>query len=354
MGAASAWSETLSLAVRQMVEAPIPVCIAIGPQQRLIYNPGFAALIGALHPRQFGEGLDRLNALLTERLFQATRFPLPDESEAAVFFVWDQDGETPATPPPGSDSAILPDALRVAAQDNRLCVHYQPQVRLTDGAVVGLEALARWRHPTLGNVAPDIFIPLAERTAQIGRLGVWILGRSLLDFASLGLPEPMRLAVNVSPLQLRDPGFADQVARCLDDAGQIPKRLELEITETTQLGDDPQVAHALKALEKLGVGLALDDFGTGYSNFAALTKFRFSCLKLDRTLVTGLDDERNQMLIRSMVGMAQNLEMDLLAEGIETEAQANILRDLGCELAQGYLFSPPLPFGEIRDWLDAR
>lgn len=235
------------------------------------------------------------------------RFPLDADNVELFWFAQQSDC-------PGID----PHLLGLAVQTDRLDIRYQPQLRMSDGTVIGFEALARWHHPTLGEIAPDVFIPLAERTGQIDRIGAWILRRGLREFASLRAHGAMRLAANVSPLQLRDPGFADLVATALADAGQPAANLELEITETVRLGEDAVSQRAIAALQDMGVALALDDFGTGYSNFSTVATIAFSRLELDRALIAGLLDDRSKKLIGSMRRMAQDFDMELLVEGIGT------------------------------------
>ncbi|WP_196216720.1 EAL domain-containing protein [Paracoccus shanxieyensis] len=333
-------STALRLAVRQLAQAAFPVCIAVGAAQRLVYNPAFAALIGPRHPAQFGQPLGAAG-----RLPKAERFALPSD-DAELWLFW--------PPDPLCACGIDATTLRHATEANLLGVSYQPQIRMSDGAVAGFEALARWHHPELGEVSPEVFIPLAEKSGHIGLIGAWVLRRSLAEFGALAGSCDTRLAVNVSPLQLRDAGFADLVAGCLADAGRPAAQLELEITETARLGEDAQTRRTLADLRALGVGLALDDFGTGYSNFATLAQVSFDRLKLDRALIAGLPADRSVRLIRAMRHMADALGMELLVEGVETVEQARILRDLGCDLAQGYHFAPPLVLADAVTWLHAR
>ncbi len=236
--------------------------------------------------------------------------------------------------------------LRQAVARNELQVYYQPQVDLATGRIVGAEALMRWASPNLGMVSPTRFIPLAEEIGAIIPMGAWILrqvclqGRAWLDE---GLP-PLHLAVNLSPLQTRQPGLAEQVAEILADTGYPAAHLELELTESALMQREQEIITLFHALKRLGIGLALDDFGTGYSSLAYLKHFPLDLLKIDKSFVDdlphGLTDGK---IATTIVQMGRSLGIKLLAEGVEQEGQRVFLQALGCDLYQGYLFSEPLP-----------
>ena len=235
--------------------------------------------------------------------------------------------------------------LTVALDEDQLEVHYQPMVRLEDQGIAGVEALVRWNHPTRGLVTPDEFIQAAERGSLIHRLGGWVLSaacQQLVDWsAQLGQQAPREVAVNVSPRQLLDPRFTDTVAQALAATGLDPKRLVLEITESTAMG--PKSQEQLLALRATGVRLAIDDFGTGHSSLARLAALPIDTLKVDQSFVQAIPGTGDAPLVRAMVAMAHSLDLSVVAEGIETERQRDYLAGLGCEHGQGYLFSRPVP-----------
>jgi diguanylate cyclase (GGDEF)-like protein len=236
--------------------------------------------------------------------------------------------------------------LAVALDEGQLDVHYQPVVDLDGVRIVGVEALVRWNHPSRGLVAPDEFLPAAERGQLIHRLGAWVLRtacRQLVDWSLQDDTNGLReLAVNVSPRQLLDPHFADTVAEALADTGLDPGRLVLEITESTAMDRDLSEG-ILLALQALGVRLAIDDFGTGYSSLSRLALLPFHTLKIDRSFVQAVPSTGEAPLIRAMIAMAHSLGLSIVAEGIETDRQRQYLAGLGCEQGQGYLFGRPLP-----------
>lgn len=238
----------------------------------------------------------------------------------------------------------LDHAMRQALAAGRFRLHYQPQVSLADGRVVGAEALLRWRDPALGEVSPSRFIPVAEDTGFVIALGDWVLGRAVHQAARWqrsGLELPV--AVNVSALQLRQPQFLDRVRNLLRDHELPPALLELELTESILLHDTDQALARLHALASTGVRLALDDFGAGYSGIGTLKQLPLHRLKLDRGVVQGLpDDARDAGIARATVQLAHALGMEVVAEGVETEAQRRFVAEAGCEVFQGFLHAPAL------------
>ena len=245
--------------------------------------------------------------------------------------------------------------LEAAVRSGQLALHYQPKVDLGTRGLVGVEALARWYDLELGWVSPSEFIPLAEERGLIGPLGDWALGRAAQDYRrwSRRGPLPWRMAVNVSARQLAQGGFAERAEAVVRQAGATPADIELELTETAMAGD-PQLACAMAdRLADAGFALTLDDFGTGYSSLSQLNRFRLEKLKIDLSFVQGvLERPGYQAIVRAVVGMAKAMELVVVAEGIETAAQAACLRALGCDQGQGFLYGKPMPADDFaREWL---
>jgi diguanylate cyclase (GGDEF)-like protein/PAS domain S-box-containing protein len=237
--------------------------------------------------------------------------------------------------------------LRQALTDGGFEVHYQPCVGLQTGAITGCEALVRWRHKQRGMISPAEFIPLAEDTGLINQLGEWVLSTACKEAANW--PGDIRLAVNVSPVQFRSGTLALKVMAALADSGLAPGRLELEITEAVLIRDDEAALAVLHDLRAIGVRIALDDFGTGYSSLSYLQRFPFDKIKIDRCFITDIAaPEGSSCIVQAVVNIATDRHMTTTAEGVETDGQRDLLRDLGCSEMQGYLFSPPKPAAEIR------
>ncbi len=241
-------------------------------------------------------------------------------------------------------------ALRTALERREFELHYQPQVDCTTGRIMGMEALIRWRHPEMGMVAPYRFIPLAEETGQILALGAWVLRtacRQLRDWQKAGRAQ-LRVAVNVSARQLAEPDFVQGVAEVLAETGLAPCCLELELTESAVMDD---VAHAMQVmhqLKKLGVQLAIDDFGTGYSSLAHLKRFEIDVLKIDQTFVRDLTvDPDDAAIVTTIIALADNLGLEVISEGVETQQQLDFLRAHGCRNMQGYFFGRPVPAADF-------
>jgi len=235
--------------------------------------------------------------------------------------------------------------LRTALERNEFKIFYQPIVALKDSSIVGMEALLRWQHPHQGLVAPSDFIPLAEETGLIVPLGEWLLRtacRQLKAWFDGGVP-PLRLAVNISPVQLRDPGFPDMVINVIRESGVNPENLELEITETILMEQSSSIVDVLLKLKALGIHISLDDFGTGYSSLSYLQNLPIDTLKIDRSFINKLAFNREQTnIIETILMLGSNLGMDVVAEGIETVEQWEKLQKMKCSRGQGFLFSHPL------------
>ncbi len=238
----------------------------------------------------------------------------------------------------------LDHAMRQALAQGRFRLHYQPQVGIGNGAIVGAEALIRWRDPELGEISPGEFIPVAEETGFIVPIGEWVLRQAVKQAAAWqasGMPTVV--SVNVSALQFQQPGFVDGVAIVLREARLPAEWLELELTESILLQDAQDAMLRLQALAQLGVKLAIDDFGTGYSSLAYLKRFPIRRLKIDRSFISGLPaDESDAGIVRAIISMGRALRLEIIAEGVETVAQRDFLHEAGCDLFQGFLFSPAL------------
>ncbi|UMG91905.1 EAL domain-containing protein [Nocardioides sp. TF02-7] len=244
------------------------------------------------------------------------------------------------------DDFAMSTALRRALDAEELSVVYQPQLDLDTGEFVGVEALARWNSPDLGPVPPDRFIPVAEDRGTIMQLGEWVLRRACVDVAAAQrrLGRPLRLAVNVSPRQLRSRTWISTVVDALAEAGLEPKQLEIEITEGLLIDDHGDAIAILTALHELGVRIAIDDFGRGYSSLAYLTRFPIDRIKIDRSFVHGITGPgRDAAIVDAVIVMAHALGMEVVAEGVETADQERYLRARGCDEVQGFRYSPGVP-----------
>jgi diguanylate cyclase (GGDEF)-like protein/PAS domain S-box-containing protein len=243
--------------------------------------------------------------------------------------------------------------LRQALADGGFEIHYQPLVDLSNNEVTGCEALLRWRHPERGMVSPPEFIPVAEDTGLINELGEWVLRTACAEAANW--PDHVRLAVNVSPVQLKFQTLALKIASALAASGLAPNRLELEITEAVLIGDDEAALGLLHQLRAIGVRIALDDFGTGYSSLSYLKRFPFDKIKIDRCFVGDLAEvDGSSTIVQAVVNIAGARNMTTTAEGVETLEQREMLRTLGCTEMQGYLFSAAKPGPEVRQLFGAR
>jgi diguanylate cyclase (GGDEF)-like protein len=249
----------------------------------------------------------------------------------------------------------LEQQLRGAAARGELRAEYQPIVRSDDGAIVSVETLLRWDHPELGVVAPDVFIPLAERSGLITEIGQWVLTRACSDRANWHKPrtDGLMVAVNVSAHQLMSLGYASAVADTLRETRTEPSWVTLEITESVFVQDKERALVVLRDLKQLGVTLALDDFGTGYSSINYLKEFPIDVLKIDKTFIDDVaDDNPSHAIVFAVIGLAHSLGMTVVAEGVETAAQHEALSDLGCDLCQGYFFARPMSIGDLSTLVD--
>ena len=248
-----------------------------------------------------------------------------------------------------AERLALAGELRRAIEQEELVVHYQPKADLQTGRIVGVEALVRWIHPERGFIPPDAFIPIAERTGLIKPLSTYVL-RTAIDqcaaWAADGLD--LHIAVNLTIPDLLDLDLPDRIAAMLADARVPAERLELEVTESTILADPFRVRHVIDRLNELGIGFAIDDFGTGYSSLAYLKQLPVQTIKIDRSFVLDmLESESDAAIVHSTIDLARNLGLRVVAEGVETEAMWDALREQGCMLAQGYLISKPVSADDL-------
>jgi diguanylate cyclase (GGDEF)-like protein/PAS domain S-box-containing protein len=244
----------------------------------------------------------------------------------------------------------LEDSLRHAIERRELSLHYQPKMNLASGEIIGVEALIRWNHPQRGLVAPVQFIAIAEECGLIVPIGRWVLGeacRQARAWQLAGLP-PTCVAVNISAVEIRAPDFVSGLREILAKTGLEPRFLELELTETVLMEDSRSVADVLRELKNIGVLLALDDFGTGYSSLSYLKRFPIDALKIDQSFVRDLTtDADDASIVTAVIGMGKSLHMRVVAEGVETREQLEILQQHGCPQGQGYFFSRPVPAKEF-------
>jgi EAL domain-containing protein (putative c-di-GMP-specific phosphodiesterase class I) len=289
-----------------------------------------------------GPGRDRPADLLRDADLALYRAKTEGKARSALF-------------EPGLETAAvrrldLENDLRRAIEAGEFRLFYQPIVELVSGELVGWEALVRWQHPQRGLVPPSEFIPVAEETGLIVRLGQWVLEeacRQSRRWQPQPDSRPLVMSVNLSARQFQQPSLIDGVKRALDLAGVDPGSLKLEITESVVMQDVNAASATLQALAAIGVRVAIDDFGTGYSSLAYLKRFPIETLKIDRSFVnTIVDDVQDAAIVASVVALAKTLNLTVTAEGVESLSQQHRLIELGCDLGQGYLFGRPAPAAE--------
>jgi EAL domain-containing protein (putative c-di-GMP-specific phosphodiesterase class I) len=254
---------------------------------------------------------------------------------------------------------VLGTELREALQRDELRLHYQPLVDAASGRIAGVEALMRWSNPRLGMVQPSRFIPVAEDTGMIIRLGDFALRTAIAQQRAWGADghRDVPMSVNVSVWQFQRPEFIAEIEQALHDAGVAPGLLKLELTESTVMDDAQAAAQKMERLKALGVRISLDDFGTGYSSLGYLRKLPIDEVKIDQSFVRDIvSDSYAATLCRAIIAMSQQLHFNVVAEGVETPAQAKLLREAGCQLLQGFLYSKAVPAPELGRMLarDAR
>jgi diguanylate cyclase len=246
--------------------------------------------------------------------------------------------------------------LHSAIQQDELHLVFQPKVSLQQQGMPEVEVLSRWNSPTLGQVSPAEFIPLAEASDNIQLLTEWTLERALVNckgWHARGLP--LKVAVNLSARHLQDEQLADWLGSLLSRSGMRAEFLELEITESAIMRDPDRAMRILQSIKALGITLSIDDYGTGYSSLSYLQKLAVDRLKIDKSFIAGLlSNDRDRLIVKSTIDLAHGLELEVIAEGVETPQQLAILQRLGCDHAQGYLLSRPLRSEQVFDWFYAR
>ncbi|KQT88352.1 EAL domain-containing protein [Aurantimonas sp. Leaf443] len=243
--------------------------------------------------------------------------------------------------------------LALAVERGQLELHFQPLYALSPHRLAGFEALVRWRHPERGMISPAVFIPVAETSGSMERIGAWVLDEALREAASW--PDDIYVSVNVSPVQLQTPAILTQIHRAIDDHGLSPRQIELELTETALVENGGQIAAMLAGFRALGIRVAMDDFGTGYSSLAHLREFKIDRIKIDRSFVSGEGEEANaSAVVRAVVGIARELGIETTAEGIEDEEQLGRMMGFGCGTGQGYLLGRPMVAPAARALIDGR
>lgn len=258
-----------------------------------------------------------------------------------------------------NDDMLLAVDLRAAIDEGQFELHFQPQARVHDRAFVGMEALLRWKHPARGSVPPSRFIPVAEASGLIDDLSRWVLEeacRIWSQWRDAGLAPPA-IAVNVSALQFRHPDFLSDVSRTIARHDIMPHCLVLELTESLIMDNSELAIASMHRLTGMGVRIALDDFGTGYSSLSYLTRFPLDKLKIDRSFILPIGTptgEEGEAIVQSVISMAKALKLRVIAEGVETEEQAQFLSRNGCDELQGYLYARPLTAAALQELLVAR
>ena len=254
-----------------------------------------------------------------------------------------------------TERMTLEEDLKSGLVDEQFEVYYQPKVNMQTGEVIGSEALVRWHHPTLGNIRPDIFIPVAEESGIIIPLGEWILRtacRDTLKLQQMGLGD-LQVAVNISAVQFTGGDLLPMVRKALEETSFSSKNLELEITESAVMHDPEEVIRSLHELSRFGIKLAIDDFGTGYSSLAYLKRFPVDTLKIDRAFIKDISrDSDDVVIVEAVLGLGKHFGLKVVAEGVEDNEQLDFLRQQGCDIAQGYHLSPPLAFDQYIAWLE--
>jgi len=235
--------------------------------------------------------------------------------------------------------------LRKALDQNEFMLFYQPQIDITTGEILGVEALIRWLQPDLVLVKPGEFIPITEETGLIVPIGEWVLRTACIQNKAWQTDgfKPVRMTVNVSSVQFRQDNFEELVSQILSDSGLDPSYLQLEITESTIMKHSENAIKKLHSLQSRGIQVAIDDFGTGYSSLNYLKRFAISTLKIDRSFIQDLaTNPDDQSIVKAIIGLAHNLNKKVIAEGVETRKQLALLRGYGCDAIQGYLLCPPI------------
>jgi EAL domain-containing protein (putative c-di-GMP-specific phosphodiesterase class I)/CRP-like cAMP-binding protein len=300
--------------------------------------------------------------ILLERFRNA--YPAPKKPHADL----EPEDQAPPLPAPPGDTDYHATAIRTlllvhdlakAIDTNQLVLFYQPIMVLEDRTLAGFEALVRWRHPTLGMISPVEFIPLAEKTGLIKRVGQWVLRQAAKDWQELRtfcdseVQQTPFISINLSSPELFEPNIVESIQSIMSEHDVPMDELRIELTESILISNLPQVSSALKRLRALGVGIALDDFGTGYAGLDYLQNLPFTCLKIDRSFINMMEGSgRSMQIVRSALELSRLLGMTSVAEGIEDEDTAKALTQLGCTYAQGFHFGKPMAVSKVAAWQD--
>jgi EAL domain-containing protein (putative c-di-GMP-specific phosphodiesterase class I) len=262
-----------------------------------------------------------------------------DDDEPIHFF-------SPSTHTDLDERLAIEAQLRRALDRSEFRLEYQPKVSIADGRIVGFEALLRWNNPVLGEVSPVQFVPIAERTGLIIAIGAWVLDETCRQMRSwtASTGAPVKVAVNLSPRQFHQKDLLPRIRDCIDRWNVPPGSLELEITETALVSREQEVDVLMRGIRALGVELSIDDFGTGYSSLAYLKRFPVKKIKIDRAFIKDLEESaEDRAIVAAIIALSDSLQLSVVAEGVETEEQYALLQRNGCQFAQGYLFSQPVP-----------
>ncbi|MCW9047164.1 MAG: bifunctional diguanylate cyclase/phosphodiesterase, partial [Gammaproteobacteria bacterium] len=240
--------------------------------------------------------------------------------------------------------------LRHAISENQLELYYQPQIDSNNEQIIGFEALMRWTHHENGIIPPDVFIPIAEKTGLILSLGKWLIETACTDanqFIDSGITN-FTVSINISGIQIRDKSFIKNITDSLNSTGLDPSHLEIELTESTLMDDSDLVIEKVNALKKLGIQIAIDDFGTGFSSMSYLKSFPVSKLKIDKGFITGLpNSSEDTAIVRAIIAMSHGLNINVIAEGVERQDQIDLLKELSCDMFQGYYYAKPVPIKDL-------
>jgi diguanylate cyclase (GGDEF)-like protein len=251
-----------------------------------------------------------------------------------------------------SYKVMITNSLKIALEKEEFYIHYQPRVKAPGGEIIGVEALIRWHHPTLGNISPAIFIPIAEQSGVINDIGKWVLHTACMQsryWYEQGY-KPITMAVNVSVKQLNKKLFSKEVAYVLSETQMDAKYLEIEITESAAMGDESNVMSQLKAIEKLGVSISIDDFGTEYASLSRLKTLPISKIKIDKSFIDGIEySDNDKAIVKTIIDLAKNLELLIIAEGVENENQLMYLQETNCNIIQGYFYYRPMSPDKIEE-----
>ncbi len=300
-----------------------------------------SASIGIVHAPQHSEDSATLLKLADTAMYQAKHLG------KNRYHIFSEDTNQSVT-----EYASLVQDLRKGLERQEFFLNYQPRVSLGSGITISVEALLRWQHPERGLISPAVFIPIAENTGMIQQLGNWVLQDACNQAKSWQKQgQPLRVAVNVSVKQLQQDDFVEQVKRALETSQLAPQFLELEITESAAMSNIEGNIRKLSQLKALGIYISIDDFGTAYSSLNYLKRLPVNSLKIDRSFIQDIDSPQQQTnniaIVRSIIALGKNMELQVVAEGVETAKQAAILQDIGCDEAQGFYFSKPLPAKEL-------